>query len=219
MSQSAEPLPPMRGLRKEPQQARSRARVRAIMAAAEAIVASEGVEALTMRRLAEEAAVPVGTVYQFFDDKTAVVDAVAYQHLDTLGPVIEELTAGAARGVPWPELFDVVFDRMVERTRGNPAYVAIWVGRHLSPELQRVDDANIDATAAILCSVLSAQENLPATPELVSACRVAIQTADALLQLAFRLDRAGDPATLDQARRIEHLYLADIAADPRYRAH
>ena len=42
-------------------------------------------------------------------------------------------------------------------------------------------------------------------------------TADALLQLAFRIDPDGDPATLDEARRIEHLYLDDIATGPRFR--
>jgi hypothetical protein len=38
---------------------------------------------------------------------------------------------------------------------------------------------------------------------------VAIQTGGTLLQLAFRISPSGDPATIDEAKRITRLYVAD----------
>ena len=81
-------VPAASRLRREPRQARSRARLAQILAAADAILAEEGVEALTIRRIAERAGVPVGTLYQFFPDKGSVVDAVARAYIaefDALG--------------------------------------------------------------------------------------------------------------------------------------
>ena len=204
------------GLRRAPRQARSRARVGAIYAAAEKIIATDGVDGLTMRRLAEEAGVPIGTVYQFFTDKPAVLDAVAARHMATFEPLMVELRE-AARDRHWREIVDTMFDRMIERTRGGRVYREILVGHHLSPRMRRADDANIDAVAEVLRSTLVRQEHLTDVPELEKACRVAVLTADALLQLAFRIDPDGDPATLREARRIEHLYLDDIATGPRFR--
>lgn len=204
------------GLRKAPQQARSRARVRAILAAAEDILAADGVEGLTMRVLAERADVPMGTVYQFFEDKTAVLDTVVRSRMASFDALLSEMRDMAAK-CDWSELFDAFFDRMIDRCRADRGYMAIWIGHHLGPEMRRADDANIDATAGLLRSVFVDRYGLIDSAALVNACRVAIQTGDALLQLAFRVDPDGDQDTLAEARRIEHLYLEDIATNSRYR--
>jgi AcrR family transcriptional regulator len=200
-----------RALRKVPQQARSRAHVHAIYAAAERIVTAEGVDALAMTRLAAEAGVPVGTLYQFFEDRAAVLDAIAYRYMDTFGTDLNRAIEAAA-GQDWRGLTNSLFDIFIERARANPAYVAIRAGHYLSAGLQRADDANIDTIATIVRGSMVAAENLVDGHELATVCRVAVQAADALLQLAFRLDRRGDADTLVHARRITLLYLEDIAA-------
>lgn len=199
-----------KGLRKMPQQARSRARVQAMYTTAERIVGTEGVDALTMIRLAAEARVPVGTLYQFFEDKAAVLDAIAYRYMDSVDSDVSDALEAGADG-DWRGLTNIMFDTFIQRARANPAYVAIRAGHYLSAELQRADDDNIDTIAAITRTTLVAGENLVDTPELATVCRVAFQAADALLQLAFRLDPTGDADTLAQARRITLLYLEDIA--------
>ncbi len=70
-----------RRMRREPRQQRSRDRVRLILEAADGILSAEGFEALTVRRIAEAAGVPVGSIYQFFPDKAAVVDALARTYI------------------------------------------------------------------------------------------------------------------------------------------
>lgn len=52
MPELSEVVPAVGRLRREPRQARSRARLAQILAAADAILAEEGVEALTIRRIA-----------------------------------------------------------------------------------------------------------------------------------------------------------------------
>ena len=83
------------GRLREPRQARSRARVAQILASADSILSVEGFEALTVRRIAQEAGVPVGSIYQFFPDKAAVVDALAHGYIGEFDAAIAVLVAGA----------------------------------------------------------------------------------------------------------------------------
>ncbi|TDC27706.1 TetR/AcrR family transcriptional regulator [Streptomyces sp. 8K308] len=205
------------GLRKAPQQARSRARVEAILAAADRLLATEGVEAVTTRRIAADAEVPVGTLYQFFDDKDAVLAAVARHHMERHSAAMRAILHDA-RGARWFDLVNLVFDRYVELYRQHPGYLAIRAGRYLSRELLQLDEDNNAMVAHQLRRILVAQERLVDSEELAVACRAGVCASEALLQLAFRNAPDGDPVILTEARRIQRLYLADIVADPRHRS-
>lgn len=199
-------------LRRHPQQARSRERVQRLLEAADHVLATEGYSALTMRRLADEADVPVGTIYQFFADKAGVVDALARRYIGEFDGMIELLVADA-ESQRWDDVVGTVIDAAIDIYRSRPGYLALWIGRHLSPELQQADEMNNAAIAAGLRRILVAQYGLADDERLARKCQVAVQTTDALLQLAFRLDPKGDDAILDEARRLQRLYLTVVVDD------
>jgi AcrR family transcriptional regulator len=214
-------------LRREPRQARSRARLAQILAAADAILTTEGVEALTIRRIAERAGVSVGTLYQFFPDKGSVVDAVARAYIEEFDALVEELVSSAASG-DWSDPVGRIVDSFVALYRSHPGYVALWSGRHLSAELARADEANNQLIAAGVRQVLASHAGVAdadgvaagvtdgvaagvaAGPRLELAARVAVRTADALLQYAFSLSPDGDEAVLAELKDLLRLYLASL---------
>ena len=61
---------------RKPKQSRSRETVRAIVEATERIMVSESVDAVSTTRVAEVAGVSVGTLYEYFPSKEALVRAV-----------------------------------------------------------------------------------------------------------------------------------------------
>lgn len=65
--------------RKQPCQARSRHAVAAIVEACRQILRTDGYSAASTRRIAERAGVSIGSLYQYFPSKEAVVVAVAEQ--------------------------------------------------------------------------------------------------------------------------------------------
>lgn len=214
MSQPDVDLDRLAGLRRVPTQARSRDRVRRIYTAAEDLLRSEGYAALTMRRIAEVAQVPTGTVYQFFSDKQAIVEAIVQHNIDGFEEVLTTLTRLAGE-LSITDLVDTIFDTFVERNRTDRAYTAIRSARALSPAQQQADDRNIERLAAVVHQALIDRTGAAHSEEIAVACRVAIQSEDALLALAFRTDPTGDGATLAEARRIAHLYVEDILARAR----
>ncbi|MGY8667911.1 TetR/AcrR family transcriptional regulator [Bradyrhizobium sp. UFLA05-109] len=74
--------------RKSPKQDRARATVTAILDATARILAKEGFEAVNTNRVAEVAGVSVGSLYQYFPNKTAMVGAVAVRHTESMAAVI-----------------------------------------------------------------------------------------------------------------------------------
>lgn len=69
-------------MRKAPRQARSRATVDAILEAAARILASGGAAAFSTNQVAEAAGVSIGSLYQYFPDKHAIVEAIRRWHVD-----------------------------------------------------------------------------------------------------------------------------------------
>jgi AcrR family transcriptional regulator len=79
--------------RKSPRQTRSTATVTAIHEATIQVLLSDGIARLTTTRVAQRAGVSVGTMYQYFPHKQALLYAVLDQYLDEVVVAIEEACA------------------------------------------------------------------------------------------------------------------------------
>lgn len=74
--------------RKRPRQARSKATVEAILEATARILRSEGYAGLSTNKAAKLAGVSVGSLYQYFPNKTALVTALVEQHAQTIRGIV-----------------------------------------------------------------------------------------------------------------------------------
>src|SRR5437764_768387 len=124
---SSEPPEPVLPLRHPPTQARSRERLRLVMDVADELLAREGAESFTTTRIAEAARVPVGSVYRFFDDKEAIVEALAVRYWRDF----DDLVAGIAEADEREPLADpagTVLDALAAGFRARPGFLALWYG-------------------------------------------------------------------------------------------
>ena len=79
-------------MRKSPTQARAEHTVDAILEAAAQILQSDGEERLNTNRIAERAGFSIGTLYQYFADKEAIVAALAERERDkVLASIVKAL--------------------------------------------------------------------------------------------------------------------------------
>ena len=77
--------------RKLPKQARSKATVDAILIAAARVLVKEGFDHASTNRIAEVAGVSIGSLYQYFPSKDAIVAALMQKHVeDTIASVGQE---------------------------------------------------------------------------------------------------------------------------------
>lgn len=76
-------------MRKAPRQARSRATVDVIVTAGARVLDMHGWAGFTTNEVAEVAGVSIGSVYQYFPNKLALVDAIRRRHFDDVLAVLQ----------------------------------------------------------------------------------------------------------------------------------
>jgi AcrR family transcriptional regulator len=73
-----------------PKQARAQETVEVILAAAARVLKKDGFEKTNTNRIAETAGVSIGSLYQYFPSKDALVAALADKHMNEMSEVIAE---------------------------------------------------------------------------------------------------------------------------------
>lgn len=82
-------LPPRLAPRKRPAQSRARTTVDALLQSGAELFALRGYARTTTNDIAERAGVSVGSLYQYFPNKDAILTALLERHLDAVNTVIE----------------------------------------------------------------------------------------------------------------------------------
>jgi AcrR family transcriptional regulator len=178
-----------------------------------AIVDEVGYEGLSTTLLAERAEVAIGSVYQFFPDKRAVVQALTQRNLEAyLRRLAERFSAAELSG--WWEGVDSAIDEYIHMHRTVPGFRTLHFGDVVDVHLLHDELDNNAVIAAQLAGVLVAQFGIPDTDRLRFALAIAVEAADALIKLAFRRDPDGDDAVLAEAKTLIRGYLQRQVAVP-----
>ncbi len=189
-------------LRRAPVQRRSTERLARILDACARELDEVGYERLSTRAVAARAGVPIGSVYRFFSDKRAMTDALAHRNLDDfLARAAARLTEPGT-GTDWRGAVDVLVDEYTAMKRTAPGFALVDFG---VPGETNEDLA--DRLPALLGDRLATD---PADPRLRLALVVAVETADAALQLAFRTGPSGDPRVIEETKILLRAYLETV---------
>ncbi len=84
-----------RKTRRNPKQARAQATVDAILAATFELLETEGEARLTTNRIAERAGVSIGTLYQYFKSRDAILTAMGERQAEALRQKVTEIVLAA----------------------------------------------------------------------------------------------------------------------------
>ncbi len=98
--------------RKRPEQDRSRATVDAIVDAAARILVKHGYDAFTTNRVAEKAGVSIGSLYQYFPNKDALLGELMRRHTLAIEDGIEAMAEGA-KSAPLAEVVRTAIEHNV----------------------------------------------------------------------------------------------------------
>jgi AcrR family transcriptional regulator len=113
-------------MRRQPAQARSRERVNRILDAAEALFASQGYAGTTTNAIAARAAVPIGSLYQFFPDKAAILLALALRYTETLRQKLTAVGESAA-ALSLADYANQLIDNTDRFFSDHPSYRAVFM--------------------------------------------------------------------------------------------
>jgi AcrR family transcriptional regulator len=140
-------------LRKTPQQERSIQRLEAILEAAVEMIAQNGVGNLKMTDLAARAGVPIGSLYQFFPERAAVVRALHDRHTERVETGAERVFSKVTSIAEAETLMESAVDVFYSTFRGDPVYLPVWLAAISDPDLQRLNTDHQARLTAIMCKI------------------------------------------------------------------
>ncbi|WP_050451822.1 TetR/AcrR family transcriptional regulator [Candidatus Burkholderia verschuerenii] len=141
--------------RKQPRQARSQATVDAIFEATIQVLLAEGLPKLTTIKVAERAGVSVGSLYQYYPQKQALLFALLQRHLTAVSDTLVQ-AAESAHGAPLATMVSTIVGAFVKaKTRNVDASRALYgVAAELDSRgfVREIEARNQAAFAAMLAS-------------------------------------------------------------------
>ena len=168
--------------RKSPLQARSRATVDAILAAAAQVFATHGYAAGTTNRIAERAGVSIGSLYEYFPNKDALLVAILEAHVRE-GEAILKKTTGELRtaGGKLRWAVERLVAAMVElHTRDPELHRVLFEETPMRQRVRRMRAESEDRVTAMFESELKRRSEF-ARRDSALAARIVVQTVEALV--------------------------------------
>jgi AcrR family transcriptional regulator len=198
--------------RKTPRQARSEATVEAILAATARILEKVGFERASTNAIARAAGVSIGSLYQYFPSKDALVAALLERHVSLLialarsafDQLVEEPVPAAVR-----RIVELLFELYANEPRLYAVFVAELprVGR-----LKRIADLEREQTELVR-AYLEAHRDEVVPKDLELAAFLVVQTLMALTHgiIAQHPERLRDPELAREVSAVVTCYLTQRA--------
>jgi AcrR family transcriptional regulator len=193
-----------------PVQARSNARLTALLDATAAVTQDKGYENLTTADVAKEAGASIGTVYRYFKDRVRILKALAVRNFERANKRFVEAVSDPAVTTA-PAAIVAFFDLYVDMFRTEPGFRSLRLGDVLDVRKYEDDsDKNIlhprkseprsRIAAREMSSVLHHKFGSPDNDASVLLLEKSMIVVDAYLDRAFRDSETGDPRFIEAAR-------------------
>jgi AcrR family transcriptional regulator len=193
-----------------PKRARGRARVEAILDAANEVFAERGYDQATMTEIAARSSTAIGSLYRFFPTKELLGETLLRRYAERSAAVIRELH-GRAGTLSADELADALFEKLLHRDIHRQGALAVAEGHGEGPSLRR----GFRVTLRAQVGEVLAQAN-PKLKGKRAQDRAAVLVA--VVKGLSRLSREEprlSARTRDDQRQLIRLYIADALREGR----
>lgn len=196
--------------RRVPKQARAQERVVRILDAARAELQARTPGEIRTEDIAERAGVPVGSLYQYFPSKAALLAAVAESVVAEADRVVaRQLTA--CLEMDWRDAVDVVLDGTFDFYRSSTTYVKLLRSIRHTGEFAAITTASNDRLADLFAlHPAFAKAGVP-QHRAATICRVLVTAFNALQDRVLAEDELDFERWREETRTLVKSYLAVYA--------
>lgn len=201
-------------LRRQPTQARARERVERLLSVATEMIAETGSDAMRMTELAERAGVPIGSLYQYFPDKAAILRLLAIRVMECVREMLRRTIEGLNDPKEALARIDLALVGYYQLFLTEPVTRDIWSATQSDKALQELDIEDSRVNAELFFDAIK-----PIVPKhnharLKAASFLLMQLSGAAVRLAIAVDRKeGDRLMMEYrfmiAREFESLLVSE----------
>ena len=202
---------PELSVRHRPVQARGRERFDLIQRTGREQLAQVGVDGFTFDGLASAAGIPIGSIYQFFPNKHALICELSAQDTDAIVAALGR-AADQFPNEDWQVDVDRLIDHLADLWRSEPGRRHVWLAMQstaLTRSLAADQTARItDQIVPLVAWLLPAGSRRRAR----TVAEVVVQMCFSLLHFSVHDDRP-HPVTVRELKRALRSYLRAVALD------
>ena len=192
----------LESVRREPTQKRSRERVERILSCASALIERSGSDAMRMSDVAEMAGISIGSLYQYFPDKGAIIRTLAERY-NVLGrQCIAEGLQGVTDSEGLRRAFGELIDIYYAMFLAEPVMRDIWSGTQADKALRDIDLADSRINGAVLAAARARVEAGADRAELETSSFLIMQLGEATMRLAISVERREGDALGEHFKRM-----------------
>ena len=194
-------------LRNEPVQARSAARLEALLDAAASIVDEIGFERLTTAMVAERAGASIGTVYRYFPDRIALLQALGARNFDR---VIERVGAEIVNPAHenWFTALSASFGVLIVAFQNEPGFRGLRVGDVIDLRPAPTERTYKSLVAERLLDGLVERFGIEVTEEVRFTFEASVEISEALAVRSFSRKAEGEEQYLVLGQQVVYGLLA-----------
>lgn len=194
------------GARRSAAQSRSQDKMDRVLRATATLLDESGADAVTTTAVAARAEVSIGWLYNFFDDRQALLEEIVATGLLHLDRDLEKVGFSLA-GPDWRSTVIAGIDTVIEFFDASPGFRSLWFSAEFSGRMLQANRLHDDALAAYLAATVTAtRPDAPDVP-LEVVTQVFVGMLDKGLDLAYRNDPTGDKVMLAEMSRASVDYL------------
>ncbi len=198
-------------LRRRPVQARGRERFNKILDSGREQLSEVGTDGFTLEHVAANAAVPIGSVYQFFPNKHALIGELSAQDTRAIASEIRD----AASGFPsdhWQSSTDDLIDNLADLWRRDPTRRHVWLAMQATGATRALLAEQTQQIIAEVVPLISTLMPARSGRRIRTVGEVVVQMCQSLLHFSVHDDKP-HPAAVRELKRALRSYLRAVALD------
>lgn len=197
-------------MRRAPTQKRSRERVDAILAKATEMIAETGSDALRMSELAQRTGISIGSLYQYFPDKSAVVHALAERCNEESRACIAEGLSAVDTMDDLANAFGALIDTYYAIFLAEPVIRDIWSAVQADGALRIMEVEESRRNGALLAARLKTLRPQANAARIDATALLVMHLGEATMRLAVSVERAEGDALVEAYKRMAIRELAAL---------
>ena len=183
-------------------QQRSRDRLERILAVATDLIAAKGSDAMKMSEVAELAEISIGSLYQYFPDKSAVIRALAERINAASRTCIEQALADVRDLDGFLAAFAGLVDQYYTIFLAEPVMRDIWSATQADKQLRALELAESRVCATLLTEIMTRLHPGVSSEKIAATALLIWQLGESTMRLAISVDRAEGDALVDAYKRM-----------------
>ncbi len=199
--------------RRVPSQDRSRKRVDAILDALAELLVERGFDAINTHHVAERADVPVGTLYQFFPNKYALVSALSRRYIERYGDILQESLSFDGDERKDEHILDRYTEAVANVMFQDKALAVLWAVMLATPELRPIQIAGLKMGHGLLMSLLKSGFGHLEESTLETIATTIYRASYAMLYAACQNPGEDKAKAIEELKRLQNAYLKSYLTD------